>query len=319
MNSPTDEPGFGVPEVVAGYDRHAHELAAEYERLAFEQVHGVVADLLPEPGASVLDVGAGTGRDAAWFASKGHRVVAVEPSQEMRKAGQNAHKDANIQWLSDRLPALEKVVRSKLTFDLIWLSAVWMHVPPSLRRRAFRKLVSVMSPGASMMVSLRQGPSDPRRPMHPVRSDEVEKLAREYGLPRVPVTRRGDARGRPDIDWQVLWLRLPDDGTNALPLLRHVVFNDNKSTTYKLGLLRVLVRIADGASGFARESEDGTRIEIPLGLVALYWIRAYRPLARMGHASRFRSGWWLSTGFAPIDHWLRRNCRRSGEERDSGS
>ena len=278
MNSPTDEPGFGVPEVVAGYDRHAHELAAEYERLAFEQVHGVVADLLPEPGASVLDVGAGTGRDAAWFASKGHRVVAVEPSQEMRKAGQNAHKDGNIQWLSDRLPALEKVVRSKLTFDLIWLSAVWMHVPPRERRRAFRKLVSVMSPGASMMVSLRQGPPDPSRPMHPVRSDEVEKLAGEYGLLRVPVTRRGDARGRPDIDWQVLWLRLPDDGTNALPLLRHVVFNDNKSTTYKLGLLRVLVRIADGASGFARESEDGTRIEIPLGLVALYWIRAYRPL-----------------------------------------
>ena len=195
----------------------------------------LIAELLPEPGASVLDVGAGTGRDAAWFASKGHRVVAVEPSQEMRKAGQNAHKDANIQWLSDRLPALEKVVRSKLTFDLIWLSAVWMHVPPRERRRAFRKLVSVMSPGASMMVSLRQGPPDPSRPMHPVRSDEVEKLAREYGLLRVPVTRRGDARGRPDIDWQVLWLRLPDDGTNALPLLRHVVFNDNKSTHLQAG------------------------------------------------------------------------------------
>ena len=28
-------------------------------------------------------------------------------------------------------PAPEKVLRSKLTFDLIWLSAVWMHVPPS--------------------------------------------------------------------------------------------------------------------------------------------------------------------------------------------
>ena len=282
MNSPTDEPGFSVRDVVTGYDRHAHELAAEYEGLAFEQVHGVIAKLLPEPGANVLDVGAGTGRDAAWFASKGHRVVAVEPSQEMRKAGKNAHKDGNIQWLSDHLPALENVVSSKLTFDLIWLSAVWMHVPPSQRRRAFRKLVSVMSPGASMMLSVRQGPSDPHRPMHPVELDDIKKLARKYGLQTVRVTRREDARGRTGIDWQVVWLRLPDDGTNALPLLRHVVFNDRKSSTYKLALLRVLVRIADGASGYARESLDGERIELPLGLVALYWIRAFQPLVKSG-------------------------------------
>ena len=44
----------------------------------------------------------------------------------------------------------------------------------------------------------------------------------------------------------------PDDGTGALPLLRHIVFNDQKSSTYKLALLRTLVRIADSAGGFAR-------------------------------------------------------------------
>jgi hypothetical protein len=37
-----------------------------------------------------------------------------------------------------------------------------------------------------------------------------------------------------------LALRLPDDGTGALPLLRHIIFNDDKSSTYKLALLRVL-------------------------------------------------------------------------------
>ena len=72
----------------------------------------------------------------------------------------------------------------------------------------------------------------------------------------------GDARGRADISWEVVWLRLPDDGTNALPLLRHVVFNDRKSATYKLALLRVLVRIAGSASGLSRESKDG-HLETP--------------------------------------------------------
>ena len=35
-----------------------------------------------------------------------------------------------------------------------------------------------------------------------------------------------------------LALRLPDDGAGALPLLRGIILNDDKASTYKLGLLR---------------------------------------------------------------------------------
>lgn len=272
---------FSVRDVVAGYDRQAEELAERYERFAFENVHAEVLDLLPEAGGSVLDVGAGSGRDAAWFASEGYRVAAVEPSSKLREAARARHKNPNINWINDRLPSLKEVLRSKLTFDLVWLSAMWMHVPPKHQRRALRKLVSVMSPGASMMISLRYGPPDPSRPMHEIRLDELESLARDCGLQIARETEREDLQKRPGVSWKIVWLRLPDDGTNALPLLRHVVFNDRKSSTYKLALLRVLVRIADGASGYASEGENG-RIELPLGLVALYWIRAFRPLIERG-------------------------------------
>ena len=74
-------------------------------------------------------------------------------------------------------------------------------------------------------------------------------------------------------------MRLPDDGTGALPLLRHVILHDDKSATYKLGLLRSLCRIADGWAGMARETEDG-HVALPLGLVGLTWLRLYLPLAR---------------------------------------
>ena len=278
MSDAKGNPSFAVREVIAGYDHHAEQLVRHYEQIAFESVHSQVLDLLREAGKSVLDVGAGSGRDAAWFAAKGYQVTAVEPSAELRQAAKMQHKAASIRWFSDQLPSLEHLLRSKLTFDLVWLSAVWMHLPESQQRRAFRKLVSVMSPGASMMLSLRQGPPDPTRPMREVRADEVERLAQDYGLQTVRVVTSADIGGREGVTWQAIWLRLPDDGTNALPLLRHVVFNDSKSSTYKLALLRVLVRIADGASGFARSGADAERIELPLGLVALYWIRAYRPL-----------------------------------------
>ena len=269
---------FGVRDVVASYDVGASTIVPELESFSFEEIHAPVLDLLPESAGCVLDVGAGSGRDAAWFAAKGHKVVAVEPSVEMRTAGKERHGSPDIRWMGDALPALEMVLRSKLTFDLIWLSAVWMHVPRSTRARAFRKLVSVMSPGGSMMVSLRQGPPPAERPMEPATAAEVEVLARRHGLQTIRSETHADAAGRIGIWWEVIWLRLPDDGTGALPLLRHVVFNDRKSSTYKLALLRALIRIADGAGGFARPGCSDHHVDLPLGLVALFWVRAFRPL-----------------------------------------
>ena len=65
-----------------------------------------------------------------------------------------------------------------------------------------------------------------------------------------------------------------------MPLLRHIVFNDKKSSTYKPALLRVLLRIADGAAGFARDGPDDDHVDLPLGLVALFWVRTFQPLIK---------------------------------------
>jgi len=47
-----------------------------------------------------------------------------------------------------------------------------------------------------------------------------------------------------------------------------VILNDAKSSTYKLAVLRVLVRIANSAPGMA-EPIDEDNVGVPLGLVAL--------------------------------------------------
>ena len=294
-----DDDHFNVRDVLASYNAKAPTLVRDYEDLLFEEVHAPVLDLLPDPGAHILDMGAGSGRDAAWFAANGYSVVAAEPSAEMRNLGKTLHPSPNIRWLDDALPAQEKVLRSKLTFDLIWLSAVWMHVPPSARARAFRKLVSVMSPGGSMMLTLRQGPPPADRPMEPATAADVEVLARRHGLQTVRSERIPDILGRDGIAWEVIWLRLPDDGTGALPLLRHVVLNDRKSSTYKLALLRTVIRVADGAGGLARPGRDERFVDLPLGLVALFWVRSFQaahreepaPAPRRQCPAGLRQGW----------------------------
>ena len=108
--------------------------------------------------------------------------------------------------------------------------------------------------------------------MHPVSLDEVEGLAREHGVAVVRLDQAPDRLGRAGVSWINVALRLPDDGTGALPLLRHLVLTDQKSATYKLGLLRALCRAADGSAGLARGVDDD-HVVLPLGLVALNWLR----------------------------------------------
>lgn len=69
--------------LIPHYEQNASSLANQYESLSFQDVHGSLLDLLPAPGSTVLDIGAGSGRDAAWFAANGYEVVAVEPSDGM--------------------------------------------------------------------------------------------------------------------------------------------------------------------------------------------------------------------------------------------
>lgn len=155
--------------------------------------------------------------------------------------------------------------------------------------------------GGLLILTLRLGECDPDRVMHPVSIEEVERLAQEHGLAIVRRHDRADQLGRAGVRWTGLALRLPDDGTGALPLLRHVILNDTKSSTYKLALLRSLCQIADGSAGLAREADDD-QVVLPLGLVALTWLRLYLPLLRcnLPQSSSNRAG-GETLGFAKAE------------------
>ena len=73
------------------YNTHAPALAQQYESLPAASVHSWLIDLLPKTKTLALDVGAGSGRDAAWLASLGFEVIAVEPSAGMRAEAQRLH------------------------------------------------------------------------------------------------------------------------------------------------------------------------------------------------------------------------------------
>lgn len=288
-----------MTDPVRGYDEGAAVFVHQYEQLDAEAVHAQFLESLPEGGDRLaLDIGAGSGRDAAWLRRKGFEVVAVEPSTGMRTAGQSLHPDPLIRWVDDRLPSLAATHRLGLAFDVILLSGVLMHVTPTDRPRAFRKVVTMLKPGGVVLISVRSGSGESDRPMWPVSRGEIEGYARTHGLNVVRVTSNPDLQGRVAVTWTSFVLSLPDDGAGALPLLRGIILNDDKSATYKLGLLRAIARIADSTPALASERPDEDVVDLPLGAVALNWLRMYLPLAAAGMPQHPRNQGAKGLGFA---------------------
>ena len=193
-----------------GYAEEAEALTARYESLTLDQVHGDALPLFPKPPASVLDIGAGTGRDAAALAARGHKVVvAVEPTRELRERGQKIHAAHKIKWMDDGLPDLDKVFDLDRRFDLVLLTAVWMHLDKDQRRAAMASVASLTEPGGRIVLSLRHGPVPEGRRMLSVTPAETVALAERQGLSTLYNKPRPDIQGRDGVSWTWLVFERP--------------------------------------------------------------------------------------------------------------
>ena len=190
-----------------GYADEAEELFRRYESIPAADAHRAVLHLIPAPPGSVVDIGAGTGRDAAWFASLGHRVVAVEPTDAMRIPAMALHPSPRIEWLNDSLPDLTLLLARGEQFDVVMLSAVWMHLDTRQRRQAMPNLAALMRTGGVMIMHIRHGPVPPGRRMFEVPAEETIEQARIQGL-RPVVNVRDESRQEQNRIADVTWTTL---------------------------------------------------------------------------------------------------------------
>lgn len=302
------------------YNQNAQHLADSYLSKTFEQIHkswfSYLPPILNTPNARILDLGAGAGRDSKYLAEQGAKnhvsVTAIEPASTLAEIGKNQTQGLNVNWLQDSLPDLKVVTKQEVSFDLILLSAVWMHIPDSQRERSLRKLANLLKPGGKLVISLRHGESGDERKMFDVCSEQLTSLSQKLGLTTLLVTDKSpDMIGRESVKWQTVVLQLPDDGSGAFPFIRHVALNDGKSGTHKLALMRVLLRIADGHSGAVIRREDN-RVILPVGLVALYWAHQYKDLIDK-HQVFQTPNKNINMGFMKADGWHKLTERQASD------
>ncbi|TWA85468.1 methyltransferase family protein [Azospirillum brasilense] len=189
-----------------GYGENATALTEQYESVAFADVHRDVLHLFPSRPSRVLDIGAGTGRDAAALSRLGHDVTAVEPTPELRSAGMRIHAATPIHWLDDSLPELTVLRGDGGRYDVVLLTAVWMHLDEAQRAIAMPHIASLLNPNGRVVMSLRHGPVPAGRTMYDVSAAETIALAASVGLRCIHRNDREDMLGRGDVSWSFLGL-----------------------------------------------------------------------------------------------------------------
>lgn len=190
---------------LAGYAEDAAALISSYESRPFTVVFEPFLHVFPQTPCRLLDIGAGTGRHAAALARLGHKVVAVEPTRELREAGRVLHRDAPVTWVDDTLPELA-ALRGELAgpYDCVLMAAVMMHFDGGERERVMRRVAELAAPGGRFIATFRHGPVPPGRRMFEVGLDEAAALGARHGFSLVDHATGRDTANREGVSWLML-------------------------------------------------------------------------------------------------------------------
>ena len=193
-----------------GYGAVVKKFVSATEAVDFEALHKPYRELIPSMPCRVLDVGAGSGRDASVFESMGHKVTAVEPLSEFLIEAKKLHNSDSIKWINDSLPKLEKLGEEDLSsFDFVLASAMWHHLDIQERILAMKRVAKLTRSGGIFALSLRNGPAGGGTHVFPTNQQDTIESAKEEGFDVVVslTDQPSLMAGKTAVKWSMLALR----------------------------------------------------------------------------------------------------------------
>lgn len=166
-----------------GYTEAFSKFIEAEESLDFYKLNKCFLEFLPPFPGSILDLGCGTGRDAAALAVMGHTVVAVEPTTAFLEAAKKLHTSSSIRWLADSLPHLNSLQTE--TFDFILCQGVWQHIDDDERLQGFARVAELLKPDGVFALTLRHGPPGVGTHYFDVDINTMLSYAKQFALEEV--------------------------------------------------------------------------------------------------------------------------------------
>lgn len=131
------------------YEENAQTFFDSTLSVDMKSLYGRLLPLIT-PGASILDAGCGSGRDAAFFKHEGFDVTAMDASETLCKLA-SAHLGQDVYCLR-----FDEIVWEG-AFDAVWACASLLHVPRSELPDAFERLFRALKPGGVLYCSFKYG------------------------------------------------------------------------------------------------------------------------------------------------------------------
>lgn len=188
------------------YETHSAELSKRYETAEVDLLHQRLLDTFPK-GSHLLEVGCGSGREAAFLMERGYSVNCIEASGTMISRAIELHPELKGLIITCRIP--EECPVAGKTYDGIYAIASIMHLEKQEVLSALELFYSLLVKGGKLLFSvplsrpdLKESGYDSKGRYFLLLSEkEWINIIQNTGFYHIITSTNPDGMGRKEITW----------------------------------------------------------------------------------------------------------------------
>ena len=191
------------------YENHVAELAERYDSADMEQPHKQLLTIFA-PGAKLLEIGCGSGRDAAFLLAKKRNIQCIEPSRQMIQETLQRRPELGGRLFAGSVPGNlpENLYRPRY-YDGVYAMAVLMHLKQEALAPTFSLFYTLIKPQGRLFFSVPLGRPDLKKSGYDPQGryflllpeKDWVSMAEAAGFTGIKTTKNSDGLGRGAITW----------------------------------------------------------------------------------------------------------------------
>lgn len=141
-----------ISKTIKAYDNAPDKYASATSDMVNHQELEIMLEYLPDKSLPILDVGSGSGRDAAVLTKMGYKTVGIDLSKELLAKAKSLHPKFEFKHMDVR-----NLDFPDNSFSGVWCNAVLLHLNDKDLTKALKEIYRVLVPKGVVAVSFKEG------------------------------------------------------------------------------------------------------------------------------------------------------------------